>query len=51
MRNSKRIKDLELQVVVLQQDIEMIASILQILIDDGVDLPDIESGKWYKKNN
>jgi hypothetical protein len=51
MRKSERIRQLELQVVRLELNIEIINSALQILLDKEGSGINLEAGKWYTKNN
>ena len=47
MRKSERIRQLELQVVRLEMNVEVLTSVLQILLDQqGHDIK-LDAGKWY----
>jgi hypothetical protein len=49
VRKSERIRFLELQVIELQKDMEVLMSILSSLVENKVNLPDLDAGKWYQK--
>lgn len=49
MRKSERIRLLELEVLSLQKDMEVLMSVLSSFVENKINLPDLESGKWYQK--
>ena len=52
MRKSERIRQLELEVIRQQYELEYLKITLQALMDaKDLKLPDLDSGKWYNKSN
>lgn len=50
MRKSERIRQLELQSVRMEMELEMLKSLLSALLEaGGLPSPDMESGKWYRR--
>lgn len=50
MRKSERIRQLELQAVRTEMELEMLKSLLSALLEaGGYPNPDMESGKWYRR--
>lgn len=53
MRKSERIRQLELQMVRLQMEVEIVNSTLAAIINGSYVPPssDLDSGKWYNRKN
>lgn len=54
MRKSERIRQLELQMVRLQMEVEILHSILSNVFglnEEKIFPPDLDSGKWYNRKN
>lgn len=54
MRKSERIRQLELQMVRLQMEVEILQSIISNIFtssDDHMHSSDLDSGKWYNRKN
>jgi hypothetical protein len=50
MRKSERLRLLEMQVVRLEMLVELYSqSINNLLESEGLEKPDLDSGKWYQK--
>ena len=52
VRKSERIRQLELELIRQQYEIEYLRITLQALMDsNNLKMPDLDSGKWYNRTN
>jgi hypothetical protein len=52
MRKSERIRQLELQMVRLQMEVEILQTIVSSVFNNNeVDQVNLDSGKWYNRKN
>jgi hypothetical protein len=52
MRKSERLRILELELVRMQFHLEVVTSALeQLMQQNQMSIPDLDSGKWYDKKN
>jgi hypothetical protein len=52
MRKSERLRILELELVRMQFQLEVItAAVSQVMESNSLNIPDLDSGKWYDKKS